>query len=85
MPDLKNISSAKLNLDWIGLAKCTLSGVGTLRRAHANLIADQQAIKDAATDACRFRDPAAVMASHCRDDGRSKPAPGTARHRDPVG
>jgi hypothetical protein len=31
----------------------TRSGIGTLRVAHANLIADQQAIKDAATDSCR--------------------------------
>ncbi|WP_197157911.1 hypothetical protein [Synechococcus sp. CBW1006] len=48
------------------------------------LIADHQATTDTTIDDGRLRDSATAMASHRRDDGRSRPAPGTARYHGPV-
>ncbi len=47
---------------------------------------DGSPLSDQAAVLClaEFRDPAAGMASHRRGNGRSRPAPGTARHRGPV-
>jgi hypothetical protein len=47
---------------------------------------DGSPLSDQAVVLClaEFRDPAAGMASHRRGDGRSRPVPGTARHRGPV-
>jgi Transposase and inactivated derivatives, IS5 family len=47
---------------------------------------DGPSLSDQAAVLClpELRDPAAVTASPHRGDGQSRPAPGTARHRDPV-
>ena len=60
------------------------SGVGTHGRTNASLIAHHQATTVTWADDSRFRCLAAGMASPHHGDGRSRPAPGTARHHGPV-
>ncbi|WP_231598224.1 IS3 family transposase [Synechococcus sp. CBW1002] len=60
------------------------SGAVTQQRSIPPLIADQRATTDTTIDDGRLRDSATAMASHRRDDGRSRPAPGTARYHGPV-
>ncbi len=63
-----------------GLFLCTRSGVVMQQRSLPPLIADQLASTGITIVDNRLKDPAAVMASRHRGDGRSRPAPENPIH-----
>ena len=62
------------------LSLCTRSGVVMQQRSIPPLIADQLATTGITIVDNRLKDPAAVMASRRRGDGRSRPAPENPIH-----